>query len=118
MKRFIIFAQNLKRSMSVYLFASFALSVPAQGVNDSIDIFQYQTVISKVTVQGRDTLEAHNVTIAPTGQLKLSSPKGVVLSGPFVVQLGGILELNGGYQYPIHFSYDGSGNVTCRRKEF
>lgn len=84
--------------------------------NDSVDAYQNQTVTNQVVVQGRTVLSTNNVTVTSTGDLKMYSPGGIIVTGPFIVELGGALELNGGMQYAIRYSYDTTGNRTKRQR--
>lgn len=96
--------------------AFFSMPAEAQETGDSIDTYQNQTISTEVFVQGRDVLTSNNVTVNPTGHLIMTAPNGVKITGNFVVQLGGRLELNGGRQHHIHYTYDASGNRTTRRR--
>lgn len=107
--------QILKKYFIVVLFSFFALSSSAE-MNDSIDVFQNQTVTNHVGVQGRTVLFSTNVTVTSTGDLKMSSPDGIDITGPFTVDLGGVLELNGGLQYGIRYTYNTTGNRTRRQR--
>lgn len=93
-------------------------SVPANATEsgDSIDTYQNQTVSTEVFVQGRDVLTSNNVTVTPTGHLTMTAPNGISINGTFEVQLGGLLELNGGRQHHIRYTYDASGNRVLRRR--
>lgn len=103
-------------SLSAFLFpCSFA--VKAMEANDSVDTYQNQIVNTTVSVQGRTLLTTHDVNVTSTGHLKMSAPDGIVATGPFTVDHGGTLELDGGRQYYIIFTYDASGNRILRRKE-
>lgn len=90
-------------------------SAAEQG--DSIDTYQNQTVSTEVFVQGRDTLTSNNVTVTPTGHLTMTSPDGISITGDFEVKLGGQLNLNGGRQYLIRYTYDDAGNRINRKHE-
>ena len=101
------------------LSAIFLLSAPAmaQQANDSVDTYQNHTVSTTVSVQGRDTLIVSDVTVTPTGHLKLTAPAATIVTSNLNVQLGGTLEINGGRQYLIKFTYDAAGNRIRREKE-
>lgn len=88
----------------------------AVETNDSVDVYQNQTVTNQVVVQGRTVLSTNNVTVTSTGDLKMFSPDGINVTGPFIVEFGGVLELNGGLQYAIRYSYDATGNRTKRQR--
>ena len=103
-----------RRTLMSGLFSFLVLSINATECNDSVDTYQNQTVSSNVVLQGRTTLTMSNVTVTPTGYLKATAPDGITVNGPFEVQLGGRLELNGGRQWPIRQIYDASGNVIKR----
>lgn len=89
----------------------------AVETRDSIDFYQNHTVSGSVVLQGRSTLTLINITVTSTGSLTASAPDGVVIAGTLDVQLGGELELNGGNQFPLYYTYDNSGNVTSRKDE-
>lgn len=91
-------------------------SVSAIEQNDSIDTLQNQAIDSLVYVQSRTQLSVNNVVVTPTGKLTAMGRSGVVLNGPFEVQLGGRLELKGWKQWPVSYEYDNSGNVVVRSK--
>jgi len=101
--------------MSALVSLSISSSI-AQTPVDSVDTYQHQTVSSRVSVQGRHVLTSSDITVTSTGDLKLSAPDGVVMTGPFTVQLGGVLQVNGGRQWLIRYTYDSSGNRICREK--
>ncbi len=90
----------------------------AEEFPDSVDTFSNQTVTTDTIVQGRTLLTSQNVTVTSTGHLTLNGPQGVLIPSSFEVQLGGTLELNGGLQYAIIFTYDASGNRIRREKKF
>ena len=94
------------------------LYAKADEVGDSIDSYQNHVVSDTVMLQGRTTLNIQNVTVAQTGFLKATSPDGIEITGPFEVQLGGQLELNGGRQWKIHYTYDASGNRKTRKRDY
>lgn len=85
--------------------------------NDSIDMYMNQTVDSEVDIQGRGLLTTANVHVTSTGSLKLSAPQGVTVTGPYTVDLGGKLEINGGRQYYVKFLYNTVGHRVRREKE-
>lgn len=100
--------------LALVLFPS--MSTNAQENNDSVDVYANHTVSNQVVVQGRNVLTSHNVTVTNTGNLKLSSPNGINITNHFYVNLGGVLELNGGMQYAIRYTYDATGNRTRRQR--
>lgn len=104
-----------KRLTLVALSLLLAMNTTAE-VNDSIDTYQNQTVNNQVEVQGRDVLTVNNVTVNSTGHLKLSSPNGIVIPAGLTVELGGILELNGGRQWLVRYTYDAAGNRIRRQR--
>jgi hypothetical protein len=89
----------------------------AEESSDSVDVYSYQSVYTEVTVQGRDTLTSHHVSVIDTGKLTLNGPKGVFIPSDFHVNTGGVLSVNGGMQYAINFFYDASGNRIRRQKK-
>lgn len=104
----------------VSLFISFALpcvTASATELGDSTDTYQSHTVSTEVFVQGRDTLTSSDVTVTPGGRLTMTAPNRIVITGSFDVQLGGMLELNGGRQYLIRYTYDAAGNRVNRKHE-
>lgn len=88
----------------------------ATEANDSVDSYSTQTVSQTVSVQGRTRLSSENVTVTPTGDLTLSAPQGVRITGPYKVQQGGRLRLNGGRQWQVRLTYDAAGNLTKKEK--
>ena len=94
------------------------LSVHAQAdeTPDSVDTFNNKLVTTEVTVQGRTVLTSQNVVVGDTGNLTMNGPQGIYISQNFNVSLGGTLQLNGGLQYGLSFTYDASGN-RIRREE-
>ena len=91
----------------------------AEEVPDSVDTFDNQTITTdSVVVHGRTLLTSQDVVVTNTGHLTLNGPQGVLITSDFEVQLGGTLELNGGLQYVIAFSYDASGNRIRREKMY
>ncbi|MBP5714933.1 MAG: hypothetical protein J6X07_09580 [Prevotella sp.] len=107
--------QYIRLSFSILLF-HYANSMVATELNDSVDTYQNQTVSTEVFVQGRDVLTSNNVTVTPTGDLILTAPERIVITGPFEVQLGGQLKLDSGHQCPVVYDYDSSGNTIFRQK--
>ena len=91
-------------------------SVYAIEQNDSIDTLQDQVIDSVVFVQSGGQLTVNNVTVTPAGKLTAMGRSGVVLNGPFEVQLGGRLELKVRLQHTVRYSYDASGNRVLRRR--
>lgn len=89
----------------------------ATELGDSINTYQNQIVSMDVFVQGRNVLTSNNVTVTPTGNLVMTAPERIDITGPFEVQLGGQLKLNGGQQWPIVYDYDSSGNIVARYKD-
>lgn len=90
----------------------------ATEVNDSVVTYHNQTISTKVTVHSQGLLNVENVTVTPAGNLKLSADSLININSPFVVQLGGILELNGGREHFIRFTYDAAGNRISRIKDY
>lgn len=107
---------NSKRPIALTILQAIFSAVYAQNVNDSIDVYANYTVGEKVIIQGRDTLRSHDITVNPTGNLRMSAPNGIIITAPFTVEFGGMLELNGGRQYHVLYSYDLSGNIVRRKK--
>lgn len=69
-----------------------------------VNIFKDQTVSSAMTVLGCDSLVVQNVTITNGGDLTLSAPENIILNGPFVGELGSILNIKAGdLQYVFDF---------------
>lgn len=96
------------------LLLSCSLATNASEANDSVDSYQNQIVSTAITVQGRGLLHTDNITVTPSGYLKLNAPDGIMVTGPFTVELGGKLELNGGWQWPVGLMYDSTGNIIRR----
>lgn len=94
-----------------------ANSITATELGDSINTYQNQIVSMDVFVQGRNVLTSNNVTVTPTGNLVMTAPERIDITGPFEVQLGGQLTLNGGQEWPIVYDYDSSGNIIARYKD-
>ena len=90
----------------------------ATEVNDSVVTYQNQTVSTKVKVHSQGILNVQNDSVTSSGILKLSAESLINITGPFVVQLGGILELNGGREHFIRFTYDAAGNRISRIKDY
>lgn len=81
-----------------------------------INIFKDQIVTSAISVLGCDTLAVQNVTITNNGDLTLSAPGNITLNGPFMGELGSILNVKAGeLQLVFEFFYDASGNRTRRQ---
>ena len=109
--------KNTLSKMVISILLSFGvISVYAIEQNDSIDTLQNQVIDSVVFVQSGVQLTVNNVTVTPAGKLTAMARSGVVLNGPFEVQLGGRLELKGWKQWPVSYEYDNSGNVVVRSK--
>lgn len=108
--------ETKKRLILSALVCLYISPITAQTPIDSVDTYQHQTVSSTVSVQGRHVLTSSDVTVTSTGDLKLTAPDGVEINGPFTVQLGGILQVNGGRQWLIRYTYDNSGNRIRREK--
>lgn len=89
----------------------------ATELGDSVNTYQNQIVSMNVFVQGRGVLTSNNVTVTPTGNLVMTAPERIDITGPFEVQLGGQLTINGGHQWPIVYNYDSSGNIIARQKD-
>ena len=109
---------NNYRKVLFSLFVTCAVPATATELGDSIDSYQNHVVNDTVSLQGRTTLNMQNVTVSQTGFLKATAPEGIVITSPFEVQLGGELELNGGRQWMIRYSYDNSGNRIIRKREY
>jgi hypothetical protein len=107
--------QYIRLSFSILLF-HYANSMVATELNDSVDTYQNQIVSTEVFVQGRNVLTSNNVTVTPTGDLIMTAPDRIEITGPFEVQLGGLLKLDSGQQLPIVYDYDSSGNIIARHK--
>ena len=107
----------IKRWSCITLLLLCMLHAGAEEVGDSIDSYQNHIVNNVVSLQGHTTLNIQNVTVSQTGFLKATAPESIVVTGPFEVQFGGELELNGGRQYFIRFDYDAVGN-RIRRELF
>lgn len=91
-------------------------SASIYSVGSCVNTFENQTVSSKVSVQGCNTLVVQNVTISNTGNLMLSAPESITLSGPFVGELGSVLNMRlGQSQLMFEFIYDASGNRIMRQ---
>ena len=99
------------------LFLFCIMPVTASEVGDSIDTFDNQTVTNTVQLQGRDIITVSNVTITPTGCLLITAPNEIVITSDLNVQLGGMMELNCGRQWPVRYYYDTNGNTVARKKE-
>jgi hypothetical protein len=109
--------KNTLSKMVISILLSFGvISVYAIEQNDSIDTLQDQVIDSVVFVQSGGQLTVNNVTVTPAGKLTAMGRSGVVLNGPFEVQLGGRLELKVRLQHTVRYSYDASGNRISRRK--
>ena len=109
--------KNTLSKMVISILLSFGvISVYAIEQNDSIDTLQDQVIDSVVFVQSGVQLTVNNVTVTPVGKLTAMGRSGVVLNGPFEVQLGGRLELKGWKQWPVSYEYDNSGNIVVRSK--
>ncbi len=104
--------------LSIIISIAAPICVQAQEANDSIDTFNNQTVNTQEIIQGRHELTMQNITITASGYLKASAPQGILITGPFQVDPGGQLELNGGKQYQISFFYNNIGSRTQRRKTY
>lgn len=81
-----------------------------------VNTFENRTVSSTVSVQGCNTLVVQNVTITNNGNLTLVAPENITLNGPFVGELGSILNIKiGQSQLMFEFIYDASGNRIMRQ---
>ena len=76
--------------------------------------YQNQTVTGVVYVKSNDVIISNNVTVSDTGQLNLTANTTVSITPSFVVNVGGILNINTGVPPRIQYSYDASGNRTQR----
>lgn len=100
-------------------------SLRTEQLSDSISVFvtgscvntfENRTVSSTISVQGCNTLTVQNVTITNNGDLSLSAPENIILNGPFVGELGSILNMRiGQSQLMFEFIYDASGNRIMRQ---
>lgn len=90
-------------------------NLPVFTSESCVSIYENQTVSSKVSVLGCDTLTVRNVTVSSKGDLTLFAPNAVLINGPFETQLGGVLNITKKVSLVIEFTYDGSGNRTSRR---
>lgn len=113
MKRFII--TRLFATLLPLLSSSLA---EASENRDSIDLYQNHIVNEEVEIQGRNQLTIQNVTVTNTGYLKAHTPSSITITGTCIVELGGILELNGSQQYAIKYTYDSTGNRIRREKKY
>lgn len=107
----------IRRLSCVTLLLLGVFHAQANEVGDSIDSYQNHVVSDTVSLQGRTILNIQNVTVTQTGFLKATAPENIVISGPFEVQLGGELELNGGQQWLVKYYYDGIGNIRRRQRD-
>lgn len=81
-----------------------------------VNTFENRTVSSMVSVQGCNTLVVQNVTITNNGNLTLVAPENITLNGPFVGELGSILNIKiGQSQLMFEFIYDDSGDRIMRQ---
>ena len=94
-----------------------SVSSIAQTPIDSVDTYQNQTVSNTVSVQGRHVLIVNNVTVTPTGYLRISSPDGIVIPRGLTVELGGVLNLDITRRRYIYYTHDSAGNVIKRADE-
>lgn len=90
-------------------------STSIYSVGSCVNTFENQTVSSKVSVQGCNTLVVQNVTISNTGNLTLSAPDAVLINGSFEVQLGGVLNIRKKEASIVEFIYNAAGNRILRR---
>lgn len=90
-------------------------STSIYSVGSCVNTFENQTVSSKVSVQGCNTLVVQNVTISNTGNLTLSAPDAVLINGSFEVQLGGVLNIKKKEASIVEFIYNAAGNRILRR---
>ena len=102
------------RKAFLAMFSLCALTVSAVEPIDSVDVYQQHVVTSKETIQGRTVLTSNHVDVRAHGDLTLSAPGGILITNNFEVREGGMLQLNGGYQYYMVFTYDQRGNQTQR----
>ena len=106
----------IRLSLSLLLSLCFTpMAATEQG--DSVDTYQNQIVSTEVFVQGRNVLTSNNVTVTSTGNLTMSAPEQILITGDFEVQLGGQLNLYCEQPRPIVYNYDSSGNLIRRQTE-
>lgn len=89
----------------------------AQTPIDSVDTYHDQIVSNTVSVQGRHVLTVSNVTVTPTGYLRVSSPDGIIIPGGLTVEFGGVLNLDITRRRNICYVHDSSGNIIKRSGE-
>ena len=109
--------QSIKKRLTISaLLALCAYTMQASESSDSIDVYENHVVNDLTVIQGHTLLTIRNVTVSGTGYLKASSPEGISVTAPVIVEQGGVLELNGGMQYGIRYTYDSTGNRIRREK--
>lgn len=79
--------------------------------------YQNKTVSGVVYVKSNDAIISNNVTVSNTGQLNLTANTTVNITPSFVVNLGGVLNINTGVPPRIRYTYDASGNRTRRETD-
>jgi len=108
--------QYIRLSLSLLLSLCFT-PMAATELGDSVDTYQNQIVSTEVFVQGRNVLTSNNVTVTSTGNLTMSAPEQILITGDFEVQLGGQLNLYCEQPRSIVYNYDSSGNLIRRQTE-
>ena len=110
--------KDYKKAGMLFLLLSVLISTKAQvtEANDSL-IYQNQDINGTVAIQNPSIIKVNNSTVNDKGHLHITSTKGVVLDKQFVVQKGGILEINIGPMRVYRYSYDSVGNIKSRKRE-
>lgn len=91
-------------------------SISVFAIGACVNTFENRTVSSTISVQGCNTLTVRNVTVTNNGDLTLSAPENITLNGPFVGELGSVLNIKiGQSQLMYEFFYDDSGNRIMRQ---
>lgn len=106
------------KMLSAILLLLCPCKMAATEVGDSIDTYQNQTVSTSVTVHSQGILSVQSVTVTSSGNLKLSADSLIHVTGPFTVNVGGTLELHGGREHFVRYTYDAAGNRTGRNREY
>lgn len=90
-------------------------SLSVFATNSCVNTFENQTVSSKLSVQGCNTLSLQNVTITSNGDLTLSAPDAISINGAFEVNPGGMLNIKTELtQWSFDYGYDNAGNRIRR----